>query len=130
MPLDILPFGRHTPDEGQERYANDPYKTGETGQGNFTTAQRDALGRYKNSGALRYADVDAYFCSACWYVFGVTCPVCGARSERAHNRPATITRDDPLFEVPFFPSYDKAKGVVWVECTCRKCSYSFRVLKR
>jgi len=115
--------------EGQ-RYATDPNATGEIGIGNFTQAQKDALGKYRNKSLMRYADVDAYFCSACWYVFGVECPVCHARSALAHNRPANIVKDDPLFEVPAYPTYDKYQGNIWVVTTCRKCSFSFRVIKR
>jgi hypothetical protein len=132
MPLDILPFKepRSYSGEGQERYATNPNKTGETGQGNFTNAQKDSLGKFTATASLRYADPNAYFCTACWYVFGVTCPRCGAKSAPAHYRPVVDDKDDPLFRVARYPVYDRAKGNTWVVATCRKCSFSFRVLKR
>jgi hypothetical protein len=135
MPLDIHVYkGPKTPDShpafGQERYAPNPNATGSIGSGNFTNAQKDALERYQQSRILRYQDPDAYFCSACWYVFGVECPKCHAKSEPGHNRPTYIAHDDPLFEVDSFPEYDRKDGRIWVVTTCRKCSYSFRVIKR
>jgi hypothetical protein len=133
MPLDIHVYdGKKTPDsqDGQERYADDPNKTGQTGQGNFTNAQRDALGNYTANASLRYADPNAYFCTACWYVFGVTCPKCSARSAPAHLRPVVDDQDDPLFEVIRPGVYEKVRGSVWAVVMCRKCSFSFRVLKR
>ena len=131
MPLDILTYeGKHIPDEGQERYATDPNKTGETGKGSFTNAQKDALGSFTAKSSLHYADPNAYFCTACWYVFGVTCPKCGAKSAPAHYRPVADDKDDPLFEVAHYPDYEKVRGSVWTVTTCRKCSFSFRVLKR
>jgi hypothetical protein len=115
--------------EGQ-RYATDPNATGEIGTGNFTNRQKDALGVYQARALMRYADVDAYFCNACWYVFGVECPRCHAASEPAHNRPVVVGHDDPLFEVPTYPIYDRYQGNIWVVTTCRKCSFGFRVIKR
>jgi hypothetical protein len=132
MPLDIHTYkGAKTPDSamGNERYATNPDSTTIADRGHFTNAQADALGRLKQRSVLRYKDPTAYFCSACWYVFGVTCPNCQAKSEPAHNRPTKIAKDDPLFEV-VDNSYDRKEGVIWVEVRCRKCSYGFKVIKR
>jgi len=130
MPLDIHRKGKKVREVGREKYAGDPNATGSVGSGNFTTAQNTYLAEHSKRAMLRYAIAQAYFCSACWYVFGVECPKCGARSEPAHYRPTTITKDDVLFEVPHYPEYDWKDGVAWVVTTCRKCSFSFRVIKR
>lgn len=135
MPLNVHVYkGKKTRDsqtavEGQ-RYATDPNATGSIGTGHFTQAQEAALARHRNRSLMRYKDTSAYFCPACWYVFGVTCPRCGAVSEKKHFRPTTITRDDPLFVVEHLPEYDRMDGLVWVVTTCRKCDFSFRVIKQ
>jgi hypothetical protein len=133
MPLDILSRGKpikETEFDGNDRYATDPYAASIPGQGNFTVAQKDTLGKYSVNALMKYKDFDAYFCHACWYVFGVTCPKCGAESEKRHFRPSDIGKDDPLFEVQQYPDYEESHGLVWVTTTCRKCSTSFRVLKK
>jgi hypothetical protein len=127
MPLDIHSRKyQHAPDVGEDRYAGDPNATGEIGTGNFTVAQKNALGAYKQQSLMRYRDIDAYFCKACRYVFGVECPQCKSKSETSH--PGALGKDDPMFEVRGDNDYDFKEGMPWVITTCRKCSFSFRVL--
>jgi hypothetical protein len=127
MPLDIfVKKFQHVPDFGQDRYATDPNKTGETGQGNFTTAQKNALGNFGQRAMMRYKDIDSYFCKNCRYVFGVTCPKCGIKSQSVHG----LDTSETIFEVYGGDEYDRKEGMTWVITTCRKCSFSFRVLVR
>jgi len=130
MPLDIhVKKYQHIPDIGQERYATDPDATGSIGTGYFTNAQNNALAEHSKQSLMRYKDLDAYFCSACWYVYGVTCPKCYVKSDPPHMRP-TVRKDDPLFEVRGGEDYDRKEGLIWVITVCRKCSFSFRVIVR
>lgn len=127
MPLDIISRKyQHVPDVGEDRYAGDPNATGETGQGNFTTAQKNALGAYSNRTSLRYRDIDAYFCRDCRYVFGVTCPKCGIKSKPIHG----CSTSEVIFSVRGSNEYDWKEGMAWVVATCRKCDFGFKVLVR
>jgi hypothetical protein len=127
MPLDIhVKKFQHVPDIGEDRYATDPEKASETGQGNFTTAQNNFLGRFGQGSMMRYKDIDAYFCKDCRYVFGVTCPKCGIKSAPLHG----FDTSETIFEVRGADDYDRKEGMVWVITVCRKCSFSFRVLVR
>lgn len=132
MPLDIHVYkGPKTRDSlyGQEKYATDPNAATPSGEGSFTEKDRKILAHHEKRAMMRYKDDTAYFCSACWYVYNVICPRCKARSQPTHYRPDNITSDDPLFEVGTNAEHDRFEGYVWVVTTCRKCSFSFRVIK-
>jgi hypothetical protein len=135
MPLDVHVYkGKKSPlsdprFEGQ-KYATDPNATGTIGQGNFTNDQLRVLANYKNRASMRYKDLSAFFCSACWFVYGVECPSCHARSPKDHFRSTESADDDPIFEVRGGMDYDRKDGLTWVIATCRKCSFAFRVIVR
>ena len=119
---------QYVPDIGEDRYATDPDATGSIGSGNYTVAQKNALGEYGRRGLMRYKDIDAFYSISSDYVFGVTCAKCGIES-----RPAfTCGPSETIFEVSSSESrqFDQKEGMVWVITTCRKCSFSFRVLVR
>jgi hypothetical protein len=117
---------QYVPDIGEDRYATDPDATGSIGSGNYTVAQKNALGEYGRRGLMRYKDIDAYFCKDCRYVFGVECARCKIQSAPTHG----FDTSEIIFEVRGGEDYDQKEGMVWVITTCRKCSFSFRVLVR
>ena len=114
---------QYVPDVGQERYAGDPYATGEKGTGNFTTQQQELLGRHKRDALLRYKDVDAFFCQACRCVVNVKCPRCRVESGKEHG-------SYQVFVVEQEGRYTRFDSYTWARISCKKCDFEFRVIVR
>lgn len=79
---------------------------------------------------LRVEDADAYYCLACERVYGTDCPRCHhsnlgrplrEETDKGHRyaQPFTVSRPVNLTR------YDNA---FWVEVSCDRCHFPFRVL--
>lgn len=89
----------------------------------FTLKERNQLGEYRQRGLLRFRDTNAFFCSACYQVFGAYCPNCKVRANANHSFDGeTVFRDEG--------SLDNWNGFIWRQVTCLKCDYSFKVIFR
>ncbi len=125
MPLEIIKRQyQYVPDIGQPKYAHDPEAASIPGVGNFTTREKQLLYTFRTRGMLRYRDFEGYYCQACAYVYNVKCPVCGVHSTRAHLRP-----EEDIFVTDNPAEYDTFHGIVWVKVHCRKCDFTFRVMR-
>lgn len=100
------------------------HKSGSATGDTLTLREQEILGRYRNSGLLRYRDFDAMYCVACERVYGVECPICktvvGSRHMFNIYEETPFIVDRPLIT-------DEQSGIRWTKVTCRKCDYSFKV---
>ena len=89
--------------------------------GSLNVRDREALGRHRYLGLLKYRDFEAGYCRACAVVYGVTCPNCQAASGSHQHTDAIFNVQHPLETII-------QEGFVWTPVECRKCDFRFRVM--
>lgn len=89
---------------------------------NYTTREREMLGRYRIDNRLKYRDPDAGYCTSCENVYNVRCPRCDAFSGKMHDTTSGFFSVQRPLEVK------REEGRNWVVISCRKCDFGFRVM--
>jgi hypothetical protein len=90
---------------------------------NLTVKEKNFLGKWNDVGLTKYGDTNAYYCSLCENIYGVTCPRCGIETPRSH-----ISDYPKVFNVerPIIPEMDMRH--YWIKVVCIKCDYRFKVI--
>jgi hypothetical protein len=92
---------------------------------NLTIKEKEILGSWNERGLTQYGDINAYLCSTCDNIFGVTCPKCGVAVAYGHGV-ETLRKAVFTVERPIIPEWNR--GYLWVKVVCGKCDYRFKVI--